>query len=369
MKKLLIIIVLFCQTVVVKAANFNTYLNGNGYINPSGTFDVTFGASNASDLYGLNANLEYDHNLLELVSYNGLNGFNLTYGNNKIVLDSASSKSGNVAIASFRFKATANFGIDQSTTITINAIEGGNGEQIFIGNPSSFTVSVVKPKDANNKLKTLSIEGQTVSFNPNENVYYLKVDNNVKNIKISATADSNKAKVEGTGTFDIKVYDNEYQIIVTAENGVKNVYRLIVNRADEEGKYSLLNSPLLSVLVIDGYVLNFKNNKFNYSIDIDDKVEDLSIFAYPQMDEYKVIIDKPEELIIGENIIKIHVIDDKNNESIYIINAFKSETKSNECSKDKEPNTNNLKYIIVILMETCLLGVMIGYILINKNKK
>ena len=366
MKKILVIMIIFCHALVVKASSFNTYLIGNNSINPGETFTLTFGANGASDLYGLNANIEYDHSKLELVSYSGLNGYNLTYGNNKIVLDSSSLKSGNITLATLTFKATSTFVIDESTTITINSIEGGDGNNIFNGNPSSIVIKVVKPKDNNNKLASLSVDGYDIDFKPESNVYYLKVENEVKDLKISASSESNKAKVTGTGTFPVNTYDNEYQIVVTAENGAKNTYRIIVNRADEEGKYSLLNSPLLSVLVVDGYVLDFKNNKFNYSIKIDENVEDLKIFAYPQMADYKVTIEKPDEFVIGENVIKIYITDDKNNESIYTIDVFKSESIKDECQVITNDNDNK-KYLFVIVIETIIIGVL-SY-LFYKNEK
>ena len=315
MKKILLIILLSCNIMVVKAADFNTYLSGSHTINPESVFNITFNVKNASDLYGVSADIEYDYNKLELVSSDGLNGFNLTCGNNKIVLDSAHSKSGNFSLATFKFKASSSFELNDSTTITIKSIEGGNGDKLFNGNQSSIKITVVKPKDNNNKLKSFTVENNDINFNPDTNVYYLKVNNETKDITISAISDSNVAKVEGTGTFPLNIYDNNFQITVTAEDGSKNVYQLIVSRADEEGKYALLKSPLLNVLSIDGYIINFKNDNFNYNIEIDNSVEDLNIFAFPQMSEYEVKIDKPKEFIIGENIVRIHVTDAEGNES------------------------------------------------------
>ena len=237
MKKLLLILVLSLHMMVVKASDFNTYLSGQKTVNPNGTVKITIGVNNASDLYGLSADIEYDHDKLELVENNGLNGFNLTCGSNKIVLDSATSKSGNYQLASLTFLASSSFNAGESTTVIVKSVEGGNGDELFSGKESSIVITAMNPKDGNNKLGSLVIENYDIGFNPDTNVYYLKVDNKTEMITISALSDSTTAKVAGTGTFPLDVYDNNFQITVTAENGEENTYQLIVSRADENTQF------------------------------------------------------------------------------------------------------------------------------------
>ena len=96
----------------------------------------------------------------------------------------------------------------------------------------------------NNNLKELSVEGQTLHKEDN-NHYTLTVGNNVTNITINAIAEDTKAKVNGTGKKDIKVGENNFDIIVTSESGAQNKINLKVTRKenyDLGDLDSLLNS-------------------------------------------------------------------------------------------------------------------------------
>lgn len=87
-----------------------------------------------------------------------------------------------------------------------------------------------------NFLNSLTVKGHTVlGFNKyEEEGSELVVQYNVESIEIVAVASSKLAKVEGTGVKQLKVGDNEFEIVVTASSGEKRVYRLSVARLSEE---------------------------------------------------------------------------------------------------------------------------------------
>jgi len=84
-------------------------------------------------------------------------------------------------------------------------------------------------KSSDNTLKSLSVEGQNISFDKNNTTYNLSVGNDIKKIKINAEASNSKATVTGTGEKDVKEGDNKFDIVVTAENGDKKTYTINVN--------------------------------------------------------------------------------------------------------------------------------------------
>ena len=84
-------------------------------------------------------------------------------------------------------------------------------------------------KSSDNTLKSLSVEGQSLSFNKNTTTYNLSVGNDVKKIKINAEASDSKATVAGTGEKEVKEGDNKFDVVVTAENGDKKTYTINVN--------------------------------------------------------------------------------------------------------------------------------------------
>ena len=86
-----------------------------------------------------------------------------------------------------------------------------------------------------NTLKSLSVEGQTISpsFDKDKLDYTLTVSSKVKKIKINAEATENKATVSGTGEKELKEGENNFAIIVKAENGEEKTYNLKVNVDDK----------------------------------------------------------------------------------------------------------------------------------------
>ncbi len=86
-----------------------------------------------------------------------------------------------------------------------------------------------------NFLNSLTVKDHTVlGFNKYEETSELVVQYNVESIEIVAVASSKLAKIEGTGVKQLKVGDNEFEIIVTASSGEKRVYTLSVARLSEE---------------------------------------------------------------------------------------------------------------------------------------
>lgn len=102
--------------------------------------------------------------------------------------------------------------------------------------PSNPTPSVPTPnqptdtRSSNTGLSSLSINGKTV--NPVDNVYKLEVGNYLENVEIAAKTADNKAKVSGTGNKSLKVGENEFSVVVTAENGSTKTYTVKVVRRE-----------------------------------------------------------------------------------------------------------------------------------------
>ena len=82
----------------------------------------------------------------------------------------------------------------------------------------------------NNYLKNLKIKGieLNTSFNKENTTYFIKVTN-TSNLKITATAEDDSAKVAVVGNDNLKQGTNKILISVTAENGEIRYYRIFVN--------------------------------------------------------------------------------------------------------------------------------------------
>lgn len=355
------------------AASVTTYVSGPSSITAGQQFTVTVGLNGGVNIYGVQAAFSYDSSKLELVSSTGASGFALTLGTN-LVVDTASPQNGNFAIATLTFKAKSDFAVGQTANISVTSVVAGDGENDIPGTNASLTISMVAPKSANNYLSALSIDKGTIRFNKNTTNYSIVVENDVKSVNITATAEDAKATVSGTGQKNLNIYANVFYITVTAENGAKKSYAITVNRKDEDGNASKLSDDnALSSLIIDGYEIDFDKDTFEYDLTVEEDVEKINITANAANSKATVEIDNPEELVVGENTITIKVTSENGEERTYTINVFKKEAaKAPEVVVPEEVVTekhSHVGYIVTIVLESVALVALIGYIIYDKKFK
>lgn len=190
----------------------------------------------------------------------------------------------------------------------------------------TYTVKITKSdkRNTNSKLKSLNVDVASISFSPDEHLYYLTVENSVKVISITATPEVSTSKISGVGLKDLKVYENVFNIVVTAENQAKTTYSIKVMRKDEKGFLGNVSSNnYLSTLKIKDFTIDFDKNTLNYDIDIPLEVESILVEALPEDAKATVSIEYPEKLVFGKNIITIKVISESFDQKIYTINALR----------------------------------------------
>lgn len=235
-------------------------------------------------------------------------------------------------------------------------------------------VEVVKGTDATLKDVTISNGTLDQSFKSNVYQYSVTVDSDVTKLNIKPELTDKKASYKTAHPSKFK--DGAVvKIIVTSEDEKKtNTYEFkIVKDSVKLG---------LKSLKINGYALNeeFDNEKLNYTADIPNEIDTISIEATPE-DGNKVTIKGGTNLKVGGNTVRVTVKDDDGNSKVYEIIVTRSEeseveenptsiiTSSNiNTSPDKNngthtPNStsggdNFLKYFIVSL--ACLILFAIG---------
>lgn len=86
-------------------------------------------------------------------------------------------------------------------------------------------------KNKDSALENLTVSKGTLEpkFNPETTSYKVNVDADTKSIDINASARDAKAKVNGTGTYDLKVGDNKIDVVGVAENGFTTTYTIYVH--------------------------------------------------------------------------------------------------------------------------------------------
>lgn len=99
----------------------------------------------------------------------------------------------------------------------------------------------------NYMLKGLTVSGQslTPSFSMYETEYSLIVANEISSVTIGATPYHSGAKINGTGTVALNVGTNNFDIVVTAENGGVRTYKISIIRQENTGGTVVAN-PVIS---------------------------------------------------------------------------------------------------------------------------
>ncbi len=120
-------------------------------------------------------------------------------------------------------------------TVTVKAPTNNNNNNNNNNNTTKPTNPVTNNKNnksANNNLKKIEVSGYKLVSKSN-NSYSVTVKNSVDKIKIIAEAADSKASVSGAGEKTLKVGDNVFQVVCTAENGSKKTYTITVTRKDD----------------------------------------------------------------------------------------------------------------------------------------
>jgi hypothetical protein len=234
-----IMMFILCNTVKA-AASYKVELTGNTTVKAGEQIEITIKVKDIVDIEGgvagLSAKLEYDETKLEKVGEGqSLNGFMLVEGET-IELVKYPGVTTETEIAKFVFKAKAN--VAGTAEIRLSNVTIANGtETIELGENVTKTVEVTAEtntpiKSSNNNLSSLSVDGKAVTnFNKSTLSYTLSaVANSKTSIKIEAAAEDSKSKITGTGTKNLSVGNNSFNIVVTAEDGTQKTYVIKVER-------------------------------------------------------------------------------------------------------------------------------------------
>jgi hypothetical protein len=325
MKKILntfvIILLVLVNLTVIQAASFSTATSSSktSVTAVGEQFTVTFAVRNSTGISAITANFNYDSSKLEIVSSSAESGFALTLGT-KLVVDHTEIKTGNFNIAKVTFKTKSAFALGESTQVGISNVVGSDGSADVSAAGSSVTIKMEAPKSTNNYLSSLSLSQGSINFNKTTTSYTVIVDNNVTSVTLSATAEDSKATVSGTGNKNLKVYSNVFNIVVTAENGVKKTYSVNVVRRDADGNAGALSTNNnLASLSVEGCSLAFVESQLEYRCEVDNLTTKVEITAKTSDNRATFVIANVEELNVGDNPISITVTSESGTVKVYTV--------------------------------------------------
>ena len=240
-----------------------------------------------------------------------------------------------------------------SKSMNVNLGYGLNTIKISVqaenGSVRTYVIKVTRKDDrsGDNTLKEIKLPTGTVGVSNDKDSYEVKVPYENEDITIDAISNNSKAKMEIKGDKKLKVGENVFEIVVTAENGEVKTYKLTVVRQEENVKLSSDNK--LKDLTIDGYKLDFKSNTYNYKIKI--KEDKLNIKAKCSDSKASYEIDGNSNLDDG-SIISI------------IVTAEDGTTRTYKITVQKGDDGGIIPYIIFVVL---LLISIVLFILAKKN--
>lgn len=253
---------------------------------------------------------------------------------------------------------------DENATVTgagrKNLKEGTNDYEIIVkavdGTTSTYKIAIIREEANNdNTLNNLIVEGYELSpkFNKDKFEYTLNVPKEVEEITVKAIATDSMAKIRGIGKYSLATGENQFFVIVTAENGLEQKYTLIVNKNKGNGK--------LNELKIEGYNLDkdFSSEVFTYYLTINDDIDKLNIIAKSYDGQVEVIGN--ENLQKGENNIIIRISGNDISATTYklIVN------KLNQTTEGK--NSVLLKALLIIFILSIIIMFLVIGIFLKRN--
>lgn len=291
------------------AANFVTTLNTSSpNIEPGQEFIVTIAVSNAVRLEALEGSLQFDTSRMSLVASEFVfNGHNIAIGS-RLVARFNTVRNGSFVVAQVRFRARSGFSIGESTTIAFTSIMGSDGTTDFASTNASTTVTMVAPRSSNNFLASLSLSTGNIPFDRNRTSYSVDVDHAISNITIGATLEDNNATITGLGTFPLNIYENEFTLTVTAENGSRRTISITIRRKDAQGNPSFRSgSTDLTSLTVSACQLHFVNAIDIYQCEVRNDINVTTIDIVPSETTQRIQAPREINLKPGDNSIDIIV--------------------------------------------------------------
>ena len=329
LKYLIAVSILWCSMIIAQAASISTSIAGGDTIEAGGEITLTFSFVTDEPIRQLDAKLNFDSDLLEIVGEHlPLNGLNVTLSDSgDVTVTSAAAMDGSVSFMQVTLRAKEAFAIGDTASISLSEVSVilVQSENIISGTSAGKTITAAAPKSDNNYLKNLYTNSGSIDFDRNTFQYALTVDHTVDRIRIVAIKEDPDATVKEDAMYDLRVYQNVINIVVTAQNGSKRTYTINVIRRDSFGNTSLLSSNTeLKSLSVEGYSVAFSPSVLEYRLTVGNIVDNVLVLAQAADDRSSVIIDNVSLLQLGENRIQVTVVAPNGQSRIYTIFVVRS---------------------------------------------
>lgn len=216
----------------------------------------------------------------------------------------------------------------KTINITVKEKTTGNTDN---NNNTNSNDSLNQASDAT--LKNLGIKPNDFSgFRKATTSYSISVPKSVDKISIYATATNSKATVTGTGSKNLQIGKNTFNVKVTAEDKkTTKTYTLTIIRKQEDEPVSDATLTNLGIRPKEYDFTGFKSGTTSYSVSVPNDVEKITIYATAKNNKDTITGVGSHALKVGQNKCEIKVTsEDKKKTKTYVINVTRKE-------KEEEP--------------------------------
>ena len=264
-------------------------------------------------------------------------------------------------------------GLDTSITLYSVSVYDRDGKETKLDN---YTKKI-RIASNDNTLSSLNITSGLLNPTFSSNITTYSATVNTDRITINATANNDKAKVEGDiGTKKLNYGNNTFKINVLSESQETKTYTININRLNngnttnnnsgntnnQSNNVQKSSNNYLKDIKLSYGNITLENDKFEYDLNIPYDIDSIDVNAITEDSNAKVEISGNNDLKVGLNQIKILVTAEDNTTKTYIINVTRKEegytlSNNNYISKltitgyNLNFNKNILKYNLKIKKE------------------
>ncbi len=285
--------------------------------------------------------------------------------------------------------------ISKSVTITVNPVSQttttpSTGESTETThetpNKNNVPTETKKPetpkvtKSSNNYLSSITVGTGTLSpeFYRETFDYTVEFDDTVnlydlKEIEISATAEDDRATVEGAGTIQLQEGENNITLTVKAENGSARTYNIKVVKPMAVDQSSLrLKTLVLNGINASGEYqtinLEFNPETFEYNITVPNDITSISVNPTTENEDIIIESNGGENLNEGENKIII-ILTSPSDDTIKTTYTINIERQAALTTAEEQGLTNKQLGIVIIAGVVGLILLIVIIIAIVKHRK
>lgn len=292
----------------INAANLSLKVACPSEAYAGSTVSCTISANTDGEINGVSGNYQLSEGLkYSSFAISKTTSFNVSQTTEKgFVLGNTSGFAKTIVLGKLNVIIPKNASLNTVYTVSVNNISASdmNYNDISVSTAKD-TIKVVARKESdikksnNANLKKIIINGEALVVSSDKTDYALNVKNNIQKITISYELEDLKSIVKIEGDLNLKLGENSFKLVVTAEDGTKKTYNISVNRAN-----AMSNNNYLSSLKINDYLIDFDKKNLSYNVNINN-TDKLDIIAQPEDENSKVYIIGNEKL---KNNSVIHIL-------------------------------------------------------------